>query len=59
MSARHVAAIVLWVLAWFCAGFIPASLFAARAGDRAVARRELAAGLIGAGALGAAGAVIW
>ena len=59
MSARHVAAICLWVLAWFCAGLIPASLFAARDGERALARRELAGGLAGAAGLALAGALLW
>jgi len=59
VTARHAAAIVLWILAWFCAGFIPAAWFAARDGETAIARRELAAGLLGAGALAGAGAVIW
>lgn len=56
---RHAAAIALWVLAWACAGLIPASWFAAIRGKRAVARAELAIGLAGAGGLAWAGAVVW
>ena len=52
-------AIGLWVLAWFWAALIPASIFAARKGKRAMARAELAAGLIGAGGLAWAGAALW
>lgn len=52
-------AIVLWVLAWGFAGLIPASIFAARDGKTAVARAELAAGIIGAGGLAWAGAALW
>jgi hypothetical protein len=53
------AAVVLWVAAWFCAGFIPAAWFAARDGKTAVARAELATGVIGAGSLAFAGAALW
>ena len=59
MTARHAAAVVLWVLAWTCAGFTVVSLFAAGKGDMRVARRELAVGLLGAGALAGAGWVVW
>jgi hypothetical protein len=52
-------AIILWVLAWLFAGLIPAAWFAARDGKRAAARAELAAGVIGAGGLAWAGAVMW
>ena len=56
---RQIAAICLWVLAWFSADLIPASLFAARDGKTAAARAELAAGLAGAAGFGCAGAVLW
>jgi hypothetical protein len=56
---RHVAAICLWVLAWACAGLIPAGMFAARNGDVRMARRELAAGVIGAAGLALIGAWLW
>jgi len=59
MTARHAAAIVLWVLAWFCAVLAVAALLAVRNGERATARRELAARLLGAGALAGAGAWVW
>jgi hypothetical protein len=47
VTPRHAAAIVLWILAWFCSGFIVAAFFAARDGARDIARRELAAGVLG------------
>ena len=53
------AAVILWVLAWGCAGFIPAAWFAAINGKRGVARAELAIGIAGAAGLGWAGAVTW
>jgi streptomycin 6-kinase len=53
------AAIVLWVLAWACAGLIPAAWFAARDGKRGAARAELAIGVGGAGGLAWAGAALW
>ena len=59
MSPRHIAAIVLWILAWFCAGLIPAAWFAARDGERALARAELATGLLGAAGLALIGADLW
>ena len=59
MSARHVAAIVLWVLAWFCAGLNPAAWFAARDGNRKTARIELATGVLGAAGLALTGAWAW
>jgi hypothetical protein len=52
-------AIGLWVLAWFWAGLIPASLFAARKGDAGMARALFASGVIGAAAFACAGAVAW
>jgi hypothetical protein len=52
-------AIGLWVLAWGFAGLIPAAWFAARNGKTDVARAGLAAGVIGAGGLAWAGAVMW
>jgi hypothetical protein len=52
-------AIVLWVLAWGFSGLIPASWFAARDGRADAAWAELAAGVIGAGGLAWAGAVMW
>jgi hypothetical protein len=59
VTPRHAGAIGLWLLAWFFAGLIPASLFAAKDGERALARRELAAGLIGTAALACAGVLLW
>ena len=57
--SRHFLAVLLWVIAWFFAGLIPAAFFAARGGKRDVALAELAAGLTGAAVCAAAGAVIW
>ena len=59
MTARHAAAITLWVLAWACSGLIVAAWFAARDGNRDAARAELAAGLAGAGVLAGAGWWVW
>lgn len=59
MTARHAAAIALWILAWFCAGFIVAAFFAARDGERDIARRELAAGVLGGGGLALIGWWVW
>jgi hypothetical protein len=59
VTGRHIAAIGLWVLAWFFAGLIPASLFAARDGKAALARRELATGLLGVAGLALIGAWLW
>ncbi len=59
MRPHAIAAICLWVLAWFCAGLIPAAFFAASDGKQDLARRELAAGLAGAAWFGIAGAVLW
>jgi hypothetical protein len=59
VSGRQIAAIGLWVLAWFFAGLIPASLFAARDGKRFLARQELITGLAGAAGFALAGAVVW
>jgi hypothetical protein len=59
VTARHVAAIVLWILAWFCAGFIVAAFFAARDGERNLARAELATGVLGGGGLALIGAWVW
>ncbi|HET9968527.1 MAG TPA: hypothetical protein VFQ68_09845 [Streptosporangiaceae bacterium] len=56
---RYAAAIVLWVLAWGCAGFIPAGIFAARNGRRARAGAEIAGGIAGAAGLAWAGAAAW
>ena len=53
------AAVACWVLAWLFAGLIPASLLAAGKGDVRTARAELATGLIVAGGLAWAGAVLW
>jgi len=52
-------AVVLWVLAWACAGLIPAAWFAARDGKRDIARMELATGVLGAAGLALIGAVAW
>ncbi len=52
-------AVVLWALAWFCSGFIPAAWFAARDGRPAYAAAELATGILGAAGLAWAGAVAW
>jgi hypothetical protein len=52
-------AVVLWLLAWFCAGLIPAAWFAARDGKRDVARAELATGLLGAAGLFLIGWWLW
>jgi hypothetical protein len=52
-------AVACWVGAWFFAGLIPAAWFAARDGKTAVARTELAAGVIGAAGLAWAGALLW
>ena len=54
-----VLAVVLWVLAWAWSGLIPAAFFAARNGDAAMARAELASGVLGATALAVAGALLW
>lgn len=56
---RHVLAAGLWLLAWLCAGLVPAAFLAARDGKTAAARTELAVGLAGAGGLAYAGAVVW
>jgi hypothetical protein len=52
-------AVVLWLFAWFCAGLIPAAWFAARDGERALARAELAIGLLGAAGLFLIGWWVW
>jgi hypothetical protein len=57
--SRHFTAILLWILAWFFAGLIPAGFFAARNGKRDVALAELAIGAGGAGCLALAGAALW
>jgi hypothetical protein len=49
----------MWVLAWFCAGLIPAAFFAARDGQRATARTELAIGLAGTGIFTWIGVTLW
>jgi hypothetical protein len=59
VSPRHGAAIGLWVLAWFCAGLIVTAFFAARDGKAALARLELATGLLGAAGLALIGAWLW
>jgi len=59
MTARHIAAIGLWLLAWASAGLIPAAWFAARDGKTAAGIAELAAGIAGAGGLTWAGAALW
>jgi hypothetical protein len=59
VTGRQIAAIGLWVLAWFSAGFIAAAFFAARDGHADIARRELAGGLIGAAGLTYAGVLLW
>jgi hypothetical protein len=59
VTARHAAAIVLWILAWFCAGFIVAAFFAARDGERNLARAELATGVLGGGGLFLIGWWVW
>ena len=56
---RHAAAICCWVLAWFCAGLIPAAFFAARDGERNLARTELATGLLGMAGFACIGWVLW
>lgn len=56
---RHALAIACWVAGWFCAGFIVAAWFAARAGKRDVARMEFATGVLGAAGLACIGAVLW
>jgi hypothetical protein len=53
------AAVILWMLAWVAAGLIPAAWFAARDGKIAVARTELAIGVLAAAGLGWAGAALW
>jgi len=52
-------AVCCWVAAWFFAGLIPASLFAARDGKRDAARAELAAGLLGAAGFTLIGLDLW
>lgn len=59
VTVRHVAAIGLWALAWTCAGLIPAAWFAARDGKTAVARAELAIGVLGGAGLALCGAALW
>jgi len=59
MTARHIAAIGLWILAWASAGLIPAAWFAARDGKTAAASAELAAGIAGAGGFFGAGVALW
>jgi len=59
VTARHIAAIGLWLLAWATAGLIPAAWFTARDGKTAAASAELAAGIAGAGGLAWAGAALW
>ena len=53
------AAVACWVLAWMCAGSVPAAFFAARDGKTRTARIELAGGLFAAGCFAAAGVVLW
>ena len=52
-------AIACWVAAWFFAGLIPASVFAARDGKRDAARAQLAAGLLGAAGFTLIGLDLW
>jgi hypothetical protein len=59
VTARHIAAVVLWVLAWTCAGFIPAARLAARNGARDIARIELAIGVLGGSGLFLIGWWLW
>jgi hypothetical protein len=59
VTARHAAAIALWTLAWACAVLAAAALLAVRNGERATARRDLAARLTGTAVLAGAGAVLW
>jgi len=59
VTGRQIAAICLWILAWFFAGLIPASLFAARDGERTLARRELAMGLAGTAGFTCGGVLLW
>jgi len=59
VTARHAAAVGLWLLAWASAGLIPAAWCAARDGKTTVARAELAIGVAGAGGLAWAGAALW
>jgi hypothetical protein len=59
VNPRQIAAIVLWLLAWFSSGFIVAAFFAAADGDVGTARREFAGGLAGAAVFALAGALLW
>ena len=52
-------AIACWVAAWFFAGLIPASLFAAKNGDARRARAGFAAGLLGAAGFTLIGLDLW
>lgn len=56
---RHAAAICCWVLAWYFAGLIVVSWFAAKDGKTALARTELAMGIAGAGGFTWAGMALW
>jgi len=59
VTARHAAAVGLWLLAWASAGLIPGSWFVRKNGKTAMARAELAIGIAGAGGLAWAGAALW
>ena len=52
-------AVCCWVAAWFFAGLIPTSFFAARDGKRDEARTELATGLLGAAGFALIGLDLW
>lgn len=59
MTGRQIAAIGLWLLAWFSAGLIPAAFFAAKDGHADLARRELAMGLAGTAGFTCGGVMLW
>lgn len=56
---RHALAIGCWILAWFCAGLLPAAWSAHRDGERNLARKELATGILGTAGFALTGAVLW
>lgn len=58
MTARHITAVGLWLLAWGFSGLGVAGVFAALKGKRAAAA-EIAGGVIGAAGFAWAGAALW
>jgi len=59
MTARHIAAVGLWLLAWFSAGLGAAGIIPRGNRRRPAAWAGLAAGATAAGGLAWAGAALW